>query len=620
MIILSNRKIIQKKNPSLYNDLSTIEDGNFKNVLKEISKSGKPTLKIRLDEEFIYLHSKYDPEREAKDFIGKIEISKNIRHVFFIGTGLGYHINQILKLNKNLEVSIYEPNIEVLYNFLAEINLEKLLGKRLINIFTDITQIPNTQSLVNRIGVNSKTITLPITEKINNVEIDSTLENILDVVKNKHSEVITNAKFQKRWVVNSLKNFSEVLNTPNMLINIEKEKFLGKPAILVAAGPSLTYEIEHLKYIKEHGLAYIFSVGSAVNALIENGIIPDAACTYDPSERNQLVFQKIKNRHLQNVPMVFGSSVGFETIENYPGPMVHMITSQDTIAASLLDKSLDIDIVQDSPSIAIITFQLLTLLKVSKVILVGQNFCFVNNERYAKGISYSFIGNELSDVEKEQTIQVEGVDGLRVYTSKGFLKMKQNLEYYILRNPQLLVINTTQLGAKIKGTKYKLLENVIKEDLNEKNIVHSDWYDAKSTYNYSFTLNKLKILEDEFDKVSYIIEKCLKNLNQIEKTLDKNLINNLEKLYIDFDNEFFILKQNVFYKVLIEPMIRVQNQVLSEKSKDIKYELNTRKKAKLVLESFGNFLEVVRLNHNFVTPIFNNFIEDLKEKGVYNEE
>ncbi len=38
-------------------------------------------------------------------------------------------------------------------------------------------------------------------------------------------------------------NFKEVLNTPNVLLE-KKDQFKGKPAILVAAGPSLNEEIE----------------------------------------------------------------------------------------------------------------------------------------------------------------------------------------------------------------------------------------------------------------------------------------------------------------------------------------------------------------------------------------
>ena len=70
--------------------------------------------------------------------------------------------------------------------------------------------------------------------------------------------------------------------------DLKKEKF-KKTYFISSSGPSLE-DIENIRYIKEHGLAYIFSVGSAISVLINNNIYPDAACTYDPTVNNQKVF------------------------------------------------------------------------------------------------------------------------------------------------------------------------------------------------------------------------------------------------------------------------------------------------------------------------------------------
>lgn len=76
--------------------------------------------------------------------------------------------------------------------------------------------------------------------------------------------------------------------------------------------------------------------------------------------------------------MVFGSSVGFETLENYPSKMAHFITNQDYISTNILKhNSIEkIEAVKDSPSIAIITLQILNFLKFNPIILVGQTFSY----------------------------------------------------------------------------------------------------------------------------------------------------------------------------------------------------------------------------------------------------
>src|SRR5690606_2967005 len=106
-----------------------------------------------------------------------------------------------------------------------------------------------------------------------------------------------------RWILNSMKNFKEVLSTPNILLE-KRGAFKDKPAILVAAGPSLNEEIENIRYIKENGLAYIFSVGSAINTLMHHNIYPHAATTYDPTVKNQIVFEKVKEKEIIEIPMI----------------------------------------------------------------------------------------------------------------------------------------------------------------------------------------------------------------------------------------------------------------------------------------------------------------------------
>ena len=113
-------------------------------------------------------------------------------------------------------------------------------------------------------------------KNIFNEEYERFLELFKETIKDKKTSIGTNLAFQERWILNSMKNFKEVLNTPNILLE-KKGAFKNKPAILVAAGPSLNEEIENIKQIKEKGLAYIFSVGSAINTLIHNNIYPDTS-------------------------------------------------------------------------------------------------------------------------------------------------------------------------------------------------------------------------------------------------------------------------------------------------------------------------------------------------------
>lgn len=615
MILIENRNYLRINNRPLLEKLSQLEliDRN-QNVIIEQSKKGVPTIKLVIDGRAQYVHSKYDPEKEAEKLVDQIEGVEGYTHILFIGVGLGYHIKEILSRYPEMSFSIFEPDMAVLYHFLSHYDLEELSKGKLRTFITSKNKKEiqeEISSLSNMYGSQTLVYTLPSIAKYYAKEEIVVLETLKEQLKGKQNYLATNVSFQKRWTINSIKNFIKVLGTPNVLHDIDKEAFKGKPAIIVAAGPSLNEEFENLKIIKEQGLAYIFSVGSAINALIEHDIYPDATCTYDPTEQNQFVIQKVKSNNIEDIPLIFGSTVGFETIKNYPGKLLHMITSQDTISPRLLDTSQNIDIVLDAPSIAVVTFQLLTQLQCNLVILVGQNLGYRNNERYASGIQYDFINNNLSEQEVSNVLKVKDVYGNEIETSDGFNRMRQQLEMYIGNSGNIQVINTTNGGAHIEGTDFMPLSQVILEKLNI-NVVQKDWYEAKNSYDLEFVEKQFYRVLHEKERCTRIFNDLLNEIRIIENAVRNYQTSKLETRFAKFDEEFRKLKSNLFYGGFIEPMIRVQNEVLAEESQKLRFEKNIINKGRMVVDSFKRFINDCIAHHQFVIP----YLEGLHEEFI----
>ncbi|MGR3765850.1 motility associated factor glycosyltransferase family protein [Rossellomorea sp. NS-SX7] len=612
MILIENRKFLASHNRHLLNKLSKLEEEGISNVWVENTKSEDETLKLTHSGKFLYLHSKYNPKVEAERLMAKQNGFEKYKHVLFIGVGLGYQIENFIKKYPDIKFSIYEPNLEVLLRFLSKKDLNNLSVRKLQTIFTsgEEEQIRNELYLLDEHIKNSTYIfTLPAYEKLYIDEIGLVTNTFKEMLKSKRSEVATNTAFQKRWTLNAIKNFPVVLKSANILHDVDKNTFKDKPAIIVAAGPSLNDEIDNIKYIKENGLAYIFSVGSAINALINNGVYPDAACTYDPSEKNQVVLKAIKERNISNIPLVFGSTVGFETLEDYPGPLLHMITNQDTVSSKLLNTSQDIEVVFDAPSIAVVTFQLLTLLGFNTIILVGQNLSFQNNKRYASGIQYDHLSSEISEEDIKESITVKGVHGELVLTNDTFMKMQNQLEMYIKQSPNVEVINTSKGGAHIEGTKFMPLSDVIITTLKRKQIVSKTWFYSKNHYDKSYSTNQLDKLDVNIVNLRKYLMHSSRELKEIESLLQKNQLHLLEEKFVKFDRYFSKLKSNLFYQGFIEPMVRVQNKRLAEQSKYIRFEKNLEQKGELVVKAFGTYLNECNLHVEFILPYF----EELKE-------
>lgn len=621
MILVDNRNVLRLQHRELLIHLSTFE-GDFENfkVIVEPSRAGNPTLKLDIAGKTQYIHSKYDPEKEAERLMSQLEGVENSKHILFIGCGLGYHIQKFTEQYPNMKFSIYEPNEEVLVSYLSNRKLNDLPLSNLGTIFTGNDESELYQELAILLQSSNSQLrvyTLPVYESLYGDQIKVIMKKTLESLKDKRSALVTNLSFQKRWTVNSIKNFPTVLQTPNILHDIDKSAFEGKPAIIVAAGPSLNEEFENLRYIKENGLAYIFSVGSAINALIEHGIYPDAACTYDPQDINYRVIQIIKDKKIKEIPLIFGSSVGFETLENYPGEMLHMIVSQDTVSPILLNNPNfdDLDNVNDAPSIAVVTFQLLSKLCFDKIILVGQNLAYVDNKHYAKGIDYGTGSHEVKEEDLASALIIKDVHGADVRTTEGFISMRKQLEMYISSSVHVNVINTTIGGAEIEGTVYKPLSDLIELQLKEK-VVREGWASGDNKYNKEYLDTQLALLNEK----QFILEKVLKtamaNLEKIQLRVARKNLTNIEHDYSKLDKEFERMKDNLFYKSFIEPMIRVQNERLAEKIQAVRYEKNQIQKSEIVVQEFHQFLTECSSHYTFASGLYDEMKEEIQTSAV----
>jgi hypothetical protein len=621
MILIENRHFLLNHYRSIIKKLSLQNIGN-KELLTEIeeSKNGSKTIKITKDGKTQYLHSKYNPEAESQNFLKYLHDLENYDHIFFFGIGLGYHIKAILEKFPHLKFTICEPNLEILSHFLENVNLNDLPTNQLegIIISSDENELKSHITNLNRTLKSSTYVcSIPLYENLYTKLLEVVMHSFKEILNSKRSEIAVNVAFQKRWTVNSIMNFRYLLKTPNILHDIDKDLFKGKPAIIVAAGPSLEEEFDNLRFIKKNNLAYIFSVGSAINSLIEQDIYPDAVCTYDPHEVNQIVIKKLKDKPSSNTPLIFGSSVGFETIQDYPGPLLHMIISQDTVAPRFLDTSKEIDIILDAPSIAVITFQLLVLLGFDTITLVGQNLSYKKNKLYASGIDYSHVNNELTEEDTKNLISILDVNGKEVHSNETFILMKKQLELHI-NSSNIRVFNTTKDGAHIEGTTFMPLSDVIKNTLTVKQIVPPLWYEGECGYDIEFSKSQLDIMELSKNKYETQLKKVLLDLKHIETLVQKHQISQLENSFAKFDKEFARLKENLFYQTFIEPMVRVQNKILSDETQKIRYEKNLKIKAESVVQTFGTFLIYCKTYFQFVLPYYIELYDEIQK--MYNED
>lgn len=589
-----------------------------------IAKNGLPVLQIEHEKRKLFIHSKYDPVKEAEQILSKYEEQiEQFQHVLFYGVGLGYHVKAFQERYPEKLASTYEPIKEVgeaCSTFQEETGLltSKLKFTFIESEQDDLEEHLNTFS--NQLTQKVLLIVLPAYERILQSDISRFIGKFKEIVEEKKSNIGTNVFFSKRWTINSLMNLPSTFESPNFLLE-HADTFQDKPIVLAAAGPSLSEEIDHLREIKEKGLAYIFAVGSANKALIAHGIHPDAVFTYDPQGHNASVYKELMDSGNTTIPMIYGTSVGFETIQLYPGPKFHFVTAQDTISQHFHETSLPV--VNDAYSIAIVTLQILYSLQVKKVILVGQNFAFKNDLFYAQEIKrYDKEKKEVSDarVQKkdvEETFHVRDVFGNEILTNKSFNNMRLLMESYIIQNPEIPVINTTQGGAAILGTTYIPLTQLIKEELTD-TIVEQGWSDKGTALKISEqTVEKLKFLQKDIERYPKQNEAIFELFYMIESSIDKMKEHQIQKHLERVDQLMRKLTSNTLYNIVIRPIVRNHFEKLQTEAEIIRLTKPTKEKLVSVVNMFAHYLHQCRNVYKDTAPIIQSVVlpKLLKNQG-----
>lgn len=617
-MLADNIRFLKENYPELYCELNNLKVDEHLNYLVEMSKDHHKTLRFQKAQSAVYIHSKYNPLREAESIIDKLEAREIIdvnSHVVFYGVGLGYHIEAFIMRYPETSFSIYEPSFEGLRCYLSEQSLTQLPLKNLLTIQCGESPYGFNEfisAFVKNVDKRIIICELPVYQQIFSNDYSDFLLKFKNFVKGQRSAINVNYAFKKRWIINSVNNFETVLKTPNILME-SNGIFKDKSVVLVSAGPSLNFEIENLRQIKNEGRAFIFSVGSAINTLIANKIEPDAMCTYDPTEKNQMVFKKINEMKITSVPLIFGSSVCFEVLEQYQGPKYHMLTSQDTASGYFLkDKQeRNIDRVSDAPSIAVVTMELLAKLQVDRIVLVGQNLAFLENKNYADGIDYHPQDKELLNPDSVIEKDVLGKD---VETNESYLSMKRQMEM-IINQYQLRVFNTTVGGIEIIGAPFQRLEQLMEKELTD-SIVKGDEFkqiEFTNMYDDIFMHERLKRFNNEYLKYHELladIKRCLKKINDLRK--NKN-IKQISAMHKKLDSLLEKMEDNEFFKNFALMMNRVEHDLLANKIQRIKQEKNELKRVDQLVEPMETFIDLLYIDKGLNQRILEVLTKVIKE-------
>lgn len=446
-IFHKNIEALRKRYPFIAQEvMETVPDPSVYQV--ETAPNGFKTLRVFQDLKFnsikFYLHSKYNPIGEAENFAKEQYKVETGVHILY-GFGMGYHINEIVKLMRpDSKLYILENNMNVFHKAIEERDLTDIFTNQAIELIIsgDAGKIANSVKSLIKDGINF--IIHPPSLKA----IPFENEYFRFVMEDWNIKKSISEDYLKLIEDNLKSNLQQ--DHPNA--GVFFEKFKGIPVVIVSTGPSLDKSIDLLKEVK--GKALIFAVGSSLRPLLIRNIVPDLFIVLDPKRE---IVNQIKGFEDIGIPMIYLSSVHPDTVSCYRGPKFIACYEKEQ-----LKNASENYLVNPGGSVSTAALDIAIKMGCSTIILIGQDLAFIDGKNHAKHGTDS----DINTPELKNMRRVMGQNGEMLFTTLGLLSYKYWIEKRIEKENRLF-INASEGGAFIDGMKHIKLRDVITDYLKE---------------------------------------------------------------------------------------------------------------------------------------------------------
>lgn len=393
---------------------------------------------ITLKYEDKYLVSNY-PVDQAIELAS--EWMKDCKMSYIVcGLGMGYHIKQMLVIDDNVTIDVYEASKAILCISEKYGCYRELVESARVNIIYD-EDYKKLWSRIKNIEVTTGFVVYePELVTIENVDTRDRLEDYFI----NYSSI----RNQGRNLYYCFNKNMELGSKPVDCIGTNIE---GKDVYIIGAGPSLDKNIMELKNVGENGV--IISTGTVFRKLLRAGIKPNYVIITDS---NSGVYRQIDGLEASDVPLLYMSTAYYRIPQEYKGDK-YIIYQKGYNLSEQRAKKMSGKMYNTGGSVTTTAFDLAIQLGAKRIIGVGIDMAYTDGYDHAKDTPL------VKEVGGQAGAKlVDGIDGGKVRTSNNLDIYRKWIERRIATVDSVEFINATEGGALIKGMKNKKLKDVIK--------------------------------------------------------------------------------------------------------------------------------------------------------------
>lgn len=484
-----------------------------------------------------FLHSKYNPEKEAIQFAEQ-QFKKKYIHILF-GNGLGY-ISKALKekMDEESNLLIIDPLIDKLTDFeignngtiikqLTKEDFGSYLGSKLDNYNRNVTILcsPNYDKL-----------------------FPNEYKELLKLVKNQLNLNIVNENtmryFAETWQRNYINNLLSA--KVDCSINFLEKKF-NCPVVIASGGPSLSKQIPALR--KNIDNLILIAAGSTIDTLLFYGIEPDFVISIDGDEKN---YEQFEDLNLNKTHLIYSMTNHYKIRSKFHSKCFFFLSNEFVSSKNIIEYTLgkEVHIIQGGGSVANYAFSVASYISTGPIALIGQDLAYTSNKTHAEN-NKSFKVIDEKDKEERGMFYTKGYNNEDVLTDYAFLSMKDDFERLVnIVKHENYIYNCTEGGVKLEG--------YIQESFNifcEKFAISRTTKEISNIDKFVDYNNFIEKMEEEilhYNKIILSLNKGLSTLsgNQSKTTFSNNILRKLDSV----DSEIEKLFQKVSINTIIQPI------------------------------------------------------------------
>lgn len=418
-----------------------------------VARDGNSILLIERDGQLYRMNSAFRPIQEAERWAAQypLDYLENIILLFGLGNGI-FAKSLLKKMGKDDKLIIYEPSIRVFHLVLEQEDISSILMDSRVHVVVEgmntaefyfiIEEYLSWRNMESLCVCEHPEYKMLFTDGYRNfVNQIAECRDLINVQKH------TMAHYAHKSIINSFFNM-QYLSKANILGD-----FLGKfpkdfPAIIVSAGPSLDKNIEELK--RAEGKAFILAVDSAVKALLEKGISFDAMITVD-AEKSPA---HLRSEECSEIPLFCVLVSRPHILLNHRGKKI-FIMGGACVDESYAENGHPFLPINIGGSVSTAAFSVCEKMGFQKIVLIGQDLAYDGDITHAGGKVKNIVSEDVGQQ------MIDGWHGGKVRSRYDWIIYKNWFESAIQQRPDVQVIDATEGGALIHGSKVMSLSEVI---------------------------------------------------------------------------------------------------------------------------------------------------------------